>query len=41
MIILAAGTYPTDVAALRVTAKQHALNNVSDVSLLIEGDLVG
>jgi hypothetical protein len=41
MIILAAGTYPTDVAALRVTAKHHALNDVPDASLLIEGDFIG
>jgi hypothetical protein len=41
MLILAAGTYPTCIAALRVTAKHHALNDVSDVSLLIEGDFVG
>ena len=38
MLILAAGTNPT---ALRVTAKYHTLDNVSDVSLLIEGDFVG
>jgi hypothetical protein len=41
MLILAAGTDPSCVAALRVTAEHHALNDVSDVSLLIEGELVG
>ena len=41
MLILAAGTDPTCIAALRVAAKHHALNDVSDVSLLTEGDFVG
>ena len=41
MLILAAGTYPTCRAALRIAAEHHALNDVSDISLLIEGDLVG
>jgi len=41
MLILAAGTYPSGIAALRVTAEQHALDDVSDVSLLIEGDFIG
>ncbi|MGD0751691.1 MAG: hypothetical protein ABSA23_09805 [Anaerolineales bacterium] len=41
MLILAAGTYPAYVTAIRVTAEQHALNDVSDVSLLIEGDFIG
>jgi hypothetical protein len=35
MLILAAGTYPTCIAAPQVTAKYHALNDVPDVSLLI------
>jgi hypothetical protein len=38
---VAAGTNPACVTALRVAAEQHALNDVSDVSLLIEGDFVG
>lgn len=41
MLILAAGTDPSCVAALRVTAEHHALNDVPDVSLLVEGDFVG
>jgi len=41
MLILAIGTKITCIAALRVTAEHHALNNVSDVSLLIEGDFIG
>ncbi len=41
MFILAAGTNPPGIAALRVTAERHALNDVSGVSLLIEGDFVG
>ena len=41
MLILAAGTYPTGIIALQVTAKHHALNDVPEVSLLIEGDFVG
>ena len=41
MLILAAGTKITGIAALRVTTKYHALNDVSDVSLLIEGDFIG
>lgn len=41
MLILAAGTDPFCVAALRVTAEHHALNDVLDVCLRIEGDLVG
>jgi len=41
MLILAAGTKITGVAALRIAAEHHALNDVSDVSLLIEGDFVG
>jgi hypothetical protein len=41
MLILATGTKISGIAALRVTAEHHALNDVSDVSLLIEGDFVG
>ena len=41
MLILAAGAYPAGVTALRIAAEHHALNDVSDVSLLIEGDFVG
>jgi hypothetical protein len=41
MLILAAGTDPASKTAIRVTAEQHALNTVPDVSLLIEGDFVG
>ena len=41
MLILAAGAYPAGVTALRIAAEQHALNDVSDKSLLIEGDFVG
>jgi hypothetical protein len=41
MLILATGTKITGIATLRVTAEHHTLNNVLDVSLLIEGDLVG
>jgi hypothetical protein len=41
MLILAAGAYPAGVTALRIAAEHHALNDVSDISLLIEGDLVG
>ena len=41
MLILAAGTKITGIAALRVTEKHHTLNNVPDVSLLIEGDFIG
>jgi len=41
MLILAAGTDPAGVTALRIAAEHHALNDVSDISLLIEGDLVG
>ena len=41
MLILSAGTKITDVAARWVTAKHHALNDVSDVSLLIKGDFIG
>lgn len=40
MLILAAGTKITGIAAIRVAAEQHTLNDVSDVSLLIEGDFV-
>ena len=40
-LIVAAGAKITGIAALRVTTKHHALNDVSDVSLLIEGDFVG
>ena len=38
---MAAGTKITGIAALRVTTKHHALNDVSDVSLLIKGDFIG
>jgi hypothetical protein len=41
MLILAAWAYPAGIAALRVMAKHHALNDVSDVSLLIEGNFFG
>ena len=41
MLILAAWAYLSGIAALRVTAEHHTLNDVSDVSLLIEGDFVG
>ena len=41
MLIMAAGAYPAGVTALRIAAEHHALNDVSDISLLIEGDLVG
>ena len=41
MLILAAGTDPTGITALRITAEHHTLDDVPDVSLLIEGDLVG
>jgi hypothetical protein len=41
MLILAAGAYPSGIAALRITAEQHALDDVPDVSLLIEGDFIG
>ena len=41
MLILATGTYPACITAIRVTAEHHALNDVSDVSLLIEGDFIG
>jgi hypothetical protein len=41
MLILAAGTDPTGITALRITAEHHTLDDVSDVSLLIEGDFVG
>ena len=41
MLILAAGAYPAGVTALRIAAEHHALNDVSDISLLIEGDLIG
>jgi len=41
MLILAAGAYPAGVTALRIAAEHHALNDVSDISLLIEGDFVG
>ena len=41
MLILATGTKITGIAALRVTAEHHTLNNVPDVSLLIEGDFIG
>jgi hypothetical protein len=40
-LIVAAGTKITGIAAFRVTAKHHALNNVPDVSLLIEGHFIG
>jgi hypothetical protein len=40
MLILAAGAYPAGVTALRIAAEHHALNDVSDVSLLIEGDFI-
>jgi hypothetical protein len=41
MLILAAGTDPTGITALRITAEHHTLDDVPDVSLLIEGDFVG
>ena len=41
LLILAAETEIARIAAIRVTAEQHALNDVPDVSLLIEGDFVG
>lgn len=41
MLILAAGAEIACIAAIAVTAEQHVLNDVSDVSLLIEGDFVG
>jgi len=41
MLILATGTKITGIATLRVTAEHHTLNNVPDVSLLIEGDIIG
>ena len=41
MLILAAGTDPTGTTALRITAEHHTLDDVPDVSLLIEGDFVG
>jgi hypothetical protein len=41
MLILAAMTDPTCIATIGVTAEQHTLNNVPDVSLLIEGIFVG
>ena len=41
MLILAAGAEIAGIVAIRVTAKHHALNDVSDVSLLIAGDFVG
>jgi len=41
MFILEAGAEIAGIAAIRVTAEQHALDDVSDVSLLIEGDFVG
>jgi transcriptional regulator with XRE-family HTH domain len=37
MLILAAGAEIAGIAAIRVTAEQHTLNDVPDVSLLIEG----
>jgi len=40
-LIVAAGTKITGIAALRVTTNHHALNDVSDVSLLIKGDFIG
>ena len=40
MLILAAGTDPAGITAIWVTAEHHALNDVPDVSLLIEGDFV-
>jgi hypothetical protein len=39
MLILAAAANPACLAALQVIVEQHTLNYVSDVSLLIEGDL--
>ena len=41
MLILAAGADSACVAALRITAKQHTLDDIQDVSLLIEGDFIG
>jgi hypothetical protein len=41
MLILATGTKITGIATLRVTAEHLTLNNVPDVSLLIEGDFIG
>jgi len=36
-----AGTYPMGITALRVTAEHHALKDIPDISLLIEGDFIG
>ena len=41
MLILATGTKITGIATLLLTAEHHTLNNVPDVSLLIEGDFIG
>ena len=41
LLILAAGAEIAGIAAIRVTAEQHTLDDVPDVSLLIEGDFVG
>ena len=40
MLILAAWADPACIAALWVTTEQHTLDDVPDVSLLIEGDFV-
>ena len=37
-LIVAAGTKITGIAALRVTAKHHALNDICNVGTLIEGN---
>jgi hypothetical protein len=41
MLILAAGTKIAGIAALRVAAEQHTLDNIPNVSLLIEGGFIG
>jgi hypothetical protein len=38
-LIVAAGTDPAGITALQITAEHHSLDDVSDVSLLIEGTL--
>ena len=40
-LILAAGTDPTGITALRIKAEHHTSDDASDVSLLIEGDFIG
>ena len=41
MLILAAGTDTSGVTAIRVTTQQHVLDDIPDVSLLIEGYFIG